>query len=842
MWRRFVGHRIWQWGWQLAAVSVAMALMALSGAWLYINASLPDVERLRDVRLQTPLRVYSRDGLLMGEFGEKRRVPLRYEQAPELLIRAVLAAEDDRFALHGGIDIMSLLRSALDLIVAGEIRRGGSTITMQVARNYFLTREKILSRKLNEIFLALKIEGELSKEEILELYINKIYLGKRAYGFAAAAEVYYGKSLSELSLAQLAMLAGLPKAPSRYNPVINSERALLRRNWVLGRMRDLGIIDALVCSLALAEPVTARYHVAKMDLDAPYAAEMARQWMVAKFGTRVYGEGLKVYTTIDSRLQRRARWSTMAGLLDYDTRHGYRGAEGNLQAASSAVLPVNGDDKQQLHRHWLSRLRAMSSVASWQPAVVIDVAPRAFTALLGNDHRIEIGWTQGLSDARPYVDESRRGPAPKTAADVVRLGDVVRLMLDRAGRWRLSQLPEAQAVLLALDPSDGAVRSLVGGVSFHQSTFNRATQAKRQTGSAFKPLVYSAALHHGFDASSILHDAPLVLEDKNLETTWRPGNYSGYFVGELRLREALYRSRNLASIRLLQQLTVPVAARYVARFGVSAASLPKDLSLALGSHVMTPIEVARAYAVFANGGYLVTPYLVERVQSLDDSVLVYRAEPQRVPGALAAARSGQAPLLADDEDDEDSFILSPQDVAGSAAREPLPAPVFAKQVIDPREAYIMDSMLQDVIRRGTSVRAKRLKRDDLAGKTGTTNGPTDLWFAGYHPDMVAVAWLGFDDNRPLGGRESGASAALPIWIDFMQEAMVGVAHAKRELPDGLVTVRVNPKTGRPDADSEHGVFDIFKRERIPGGALGDPGAASGIGSAAGLQGTYEELF
>ena len=838
----FFAGALWRWGYRLALIGLSGALLSLSGAWLYINPALPDVERLRDVRLQTPLQVYSRDGLLMGEFGEKRRKPIQYDDTPQLLLQAVLAAEDDRFPFHFGIDIPGLLRSALDLVLTGEMRRGGSTITMQVARNYFLIRDKILSRKLNEIFLALKIERELSKEEILELYVNKIYLGKRAYGFAAAAEVYYGKPLDQLSLAQMAMLAGLPKAPSRYNSVVNPKRAKERRNWILRRMRDLGMIDALVHTTAAAEPVSARYHTAKMELDAPYAAEMARQWVVKRFGVRSYREGLKAYTTIDGRLQRHARWSAMAGVLDYDARHGYRGPEGNLRAGSAVALGNDTNNARRLREYRLEQLRVMPTIAIWNPAVVVDVAERAFTALLGNGQPVDIAWEQGLSEAGPQIDQSRRGLAPKRAKDVVSPGDVVRLALDRNGRWRLSQLPEAQVALVALDPSDGAVRSLVGGLSFHQSAFNRATQAKRQTGSVFKPLIYSAALSHGFDANSTLHDAPVVLEDESLETTWRPGNYSGYFVGELGLREALYRSRNLASVRLLQALTIPTAARYVSRFGMRLADLPKDLSLSLGSHAMTPLAVARAYAVFANGGYLVTPYIVERVQSLDDTTLVYRADALGAPGASVLAGHDAASktrsLLPLTEEGSGGLSASLRAVTDAAAKDNGPA--LAKQVIDPRDAYIMDSILQDVIRRGTGVRAKALERADLAGKTGTTNGPTDLWFAGYHPSLVAVSWVGFDNNRSAGGRETGASAALPIWIDFMREALADVPHAKRSLPDGLVTVRLGQPAGREP------VFEIFKQERAPKVEADALGARSSAGieaaKSANVQGAYEDLF
>ena len=774
---------------RIAAAGIAAAVIFLVGSWMYLGPSLPPVAMLRDITLQMPLRVYSRDGLLIGEFGEKRRIPVDYADIPEPLVLAFLAAEDDRFISHPGVDLWSLFRAALEFLRTGDFQSGGSTITMQVARNYFLSRERTISRKLNEILLALRIEQELSKEEIMELYVNKIYLGNRAYGAAAAARVYYGKSLGELQLAQYAMVAGLPKAPSATNPLSNPQRALARRNWILGRMLELEHIDRQAWQEALAEPVTARYHQVPVELHAPYVAEMARQEMIRRYGLAVYTGGYRIYTTVDSRLQEAGRRALHRGLASYERRHGYRGPEarllsGGAEAArqAAATAPVIGD---------------------LMPAAVTSVSSRSFVALLPAGEAVTIGWEQGLAAARPYITENRRGPMPRDAGETVRSGDLVRLRQDAQGTWQLSQVPQAEAALVALDPNDGAIRTLVGGFDFQRNKFNHVTQGRRQPGSSLKPFIYTAALENGYTAASIFNDAPVVFEDKQLEDIWRPANAGGRFLGPIRLRRALYESRNLVSVRLLRQLGISQVVPVLEKFGFSSKTLRRDLSLALGSNTLTPLEVAAGFAVFANGGYRVSPYLVERVEQLEEGV-IFQATPPRVP--------------ADGQDDaaDESAAAGDGTAANTAAGGAEKAPSRARRILDRRVAYIMDTILRDVIRRGTGRRARALGRTDLAGKTGTTNGPVDAWFSGYHPSLVATAWVGFDQNNLLGDREYGGSAALPVWTEYMRTALQGVPETTPEQPDGLVVVRIDPETGEAAAPGSAGtVFEIFRRENAP---------------------------
>ena len=777
---------------RVAAASIAIAIAFLVGSWMYLGPSLPAVAVLRDITLQTPLRVYSRDGLLIGEFGEKRRIPVAYAGIPGTLIYAFLAAEDDRFASHRGVDLSSLLRAALEFLRTGSFQSGGSTITMQVARNYFLSRERTISRKLNEILLALRIEQELSKEEIMELYVNKIYLGNRAYGVAAAAQVYYGKSLDEISLAQYAMLASLPKAPSTTNPLSAPDRAQARRDWILGRMLELDYISRQEWQEAVAQPVTARRYRVPTELHAPYVAEMARQEMIRRYGLAAYTGGYRVYTTVDSRLQEAGGRALQGGIASYERRHGYRGPEARSVAEG---------DPASLR----AAAAAMSPVGDLVPTIVASVSSRSFVALPSEGEAVTIRWEQGLADARPYITENRRGPVPRSADEVVQPGDLVRLRRDAQGTWQLGQVPEVEAALVALDPSSGAIRTLVGGFDFQRNKFNHVTQGRRQPGSSLKPFIYTAALENGYTAASIFNDAPVVFKDKQLEDIWRPANAGGRFLGPIRLRRALYESRNLVSVRLLRKLGISRVVPVLEKFGFSSKTMRRDLSLALGSNTLTPLEVVTGFAVFANGGYRVTPYLVERVEKLEEGV-VFQASPARVPTGTGQ----EAPVSAVGDGNEE---------AAGDARDAVPR---APRILDQRVAYIMNTILHDVIRRGTGRRARSLGRTDLAGKTGTTNGPVDAWFSGYHPSLVATAWVGFDQNRLLGDREYGGSAALPIWIEFMHTALRGVPESALEQPDGLVVMRIDPETGEAAPPGRAGtIFEIFRRENVPK----DPGPA-----------------
>ena len=800
--------------WLLLSASTGALLIAVS-AYLYLSPKLPSVDVLKDVQLQTPMRVFSNDGLLIGEFGEKRRNPITFDQIPNEFVQAILAAEDGRFFDHHGVDIKGLLRAVSELLVSGSIQTGGSTITMQVAKNYFLSFEKTFSRKFNEILLALQIERELPKEEILELYVNKIFLGNRAYGIEAAAQVYYGKSINELDLAQLAMIAGLPKAPSAFNPLANPSRAIIRRDWILNRMLELDYIDDNQHAEAVSRPITASYHGAKVELYAPYVAEMVRKDLLNRYGRKIYTDGYKVYTTINSEFQNAATQAVIGGLLAYDQRHGYRGPEQNLADDKVTEEPIELlalDDIAPLttepdYSEWLATLRKLSKPGDLAPAVVIEVLQQSATALLANGEAITIQWQNGLKNKRPYITVNQLGPRPKQASDVVAIGDVIRVRQQRDGRWFLTQLPAAQAALVSLDADNGAILSLVGGFDYGQSKFNRITQATRQPGSNFKPFVYTAALANGYTPASTINDAPIVFEDASLESTWRPTNDGGKFYGPTRLRHALFKSRNLVSIRLLRSLGIAKAINYVEKFGFDASQLPRDLSLALGSHSLTPLEIVSGYSVLANGGYKVEPFLIQRIDDIHGEP-VYKATP-----ATVCRDCEDAPAPPTETTEELATLEDILEQADLAEQAKLPT---AERVIEPRVAYIIDSMLRDVVTKGTGRKARRLGRNDLAGKTGTTNGPTDAWFSGYGGGIVTTAWFGFDKNGVLGNREYGGSAALPIWIDYMRVALKGRPEVAPKQPEGIVTVKIDPATGMLAKPGQtNAMFEIFRQELAP---------------------------
>ena len=780
-------------------VALVVALGA-GGAYWYLAPKLPSAEILRDVRLQVPLRVYTRDGKLIAEFGEQHRTPLRRDQIPERMVQAFIAGEDDRFYEHPGVDWQGLTRAVLYLLRTGEKGPGGSTITMQVARNFFLSREKTYIRKLNEILLALKIEREFTKDEILELYVNKIFLGQRAYGVGAAAQVYYGRPVARLTLAQLAMIAGLPKAPSRFNPIVDPSQAVVRRNYVLGRMLDLGYIERAEYDEAHDAPVTAKVHGLATEAEAPYVAEMVRAHMEAAYGDDAYTAGHKVYTTLDSRLQHAANAALREALVEYDVRHGYRGSE--LRTAS-------GEDARSPEEV----LADVPVFGGLLPAVVTSVDERVVTAYARNAGQIELAF-ESMEWARPYIDEDHRGKKPESAAAVVKAGDVIRVQLTENG-WSFSQLPKVEGALVSLNPNDGAIVALTGGFDFYRSKFNRVTQAERQPGSSFKPFIYSAALEHGYTPASIINDAPVVFEDPSLKSAWRPENYGGKFFGPTRLRTALYKSRNLVSIRLLRDIGIDFALGHIAKFGFDVERLPRGLSLALGSGVLTPLEVAAGYTVLANGGYAVKPYFIERVLDWDDTSL-FTASPLVVCRDCAEedVMSAPAPTSAAAADGASSEL--PAEPSARAGTERPRSARRAPRVIDARNAWLMYSLMRDVIRRGTGRKARVLERDDLAGKTGTTNDLHDAWFSGFNPDIVATAWIGFDRVRPLGQRETGARAALPMWIAYMREALKGTQERNVEPPEGIVTVRIDPATGQlAGASHEGAVFESFRKERVP---------------------------
>jgi len=843
-----------------------LAALSAYGLFLYLTPKLPDTNTLKDVRLQVPLRVYTHGSELINEFGKMKRSPMKYEQFPQQLINAVLAAEDNRFFEHPGVDWQGLLRAAYEVIKSGgDKRSGGSTITMQVARNFFLSREKTYLRKVNEIFLALKIEKELRKEDILALYLNKIFLGNRAYGFAAASQVYYGKPLAELSLAQTAMLAGLPKAPSRYNPVADPERATKRRNnYVLKRMIDLEFITEEEYQLALEEEDIADLHGQAIEVDAMYIAEMVRSEMLERYGNEALSGGFKVYTTIKKAKQIAANRALQSSLLEYDRRHGYRGHLQHINIYKELEL----DDLDG----WQQALSEIDSVGNLQPAIVfaIDtdkdeenkIQQKAYAYTL--DGRVAYLPWDHVNWARRYIDDNHVGPEKKKITEILKIGDVIYVAPSTSGTcsW-LAQVPKVSGALIALNPADGAIESLVGGFDFNLSKFNRVTQAKRQPGSSFKPFIYSAAIDKGFSPASIINDAPVVFDAPGLEDTWRPENYTGKIYGETRLRKALIKSRNLVSIRLLRDIGIGYAVRYARQFGFENANLPRDLSLALGSGTLTPLELATGYAVFANGGYRVTPYLIDYIEGPDGKV-IYLADTTKVCPkcsdeleAIADAEREKAEIedaQANDEPEAQVFEDIPaapmqQDtlqaflVAGDdlftledAIRRELefqegPVPFkTAPRILSPQTSFLINSMLRDVIRRGTGVRARVIGRNDLAGKTGTTNDQHDAWFSGFNANTATIAWVGFDSPKPLGNRETGAKAALPMWIHYMRSVLKNKPEVALVQPPRIVSVRINSKTGRlttatdPDAIFEYLLEDQIANDDLPGNInSSDPG-------------------
>ncbi len=783
----------------LAAVIAGVLVVCL--VMLYIVPELPEIDTLRDVQLQTPLRIYSYDGALISEYGEKRRTPISIDDVPVNMIRAFLAAEDDRFYEHPGVDWQGILRAAINLARTGEKSQGGSTITMQVARNFFLSREKSYLRKINEIFLAFKIESELSKDEVLELYLNKIYLGQRAYGVAAAAQVYYGSDISELNLAQVALIAGLPKAPSTTNPVSSPERARNRRNYVLGRMLEQQFISEAEYKDAVDQPITASLHSPDIQVEAPYVAEMVRKFLTEEYGEEAYSSGYKVYTTIRDKNQLAANHALRTALREYDDRHGYRGTEYEHELAEDA-----GEEE------WKQLLSAYPVIGELYPALVIEAHSKSVTAYLTGVGLIDIEW-DGLKWARPYITENRRGKAPEYAHHIVERGAIIRVIEDEEGQWRLSQIPKVEGGLISLDPQDGATLALVGGFDFQRSKFNRVTQAFRQPGSNFKPFIYSAALERGYTAASMINDAPVVFEDPGIEDTWRPENYSGKAFGPTRLREALIRSRNLISIRLLNAIGVPSAMNHVEKFGFDTDKLPSNLSLALGSGAISPWQLARAYCVLANGGYYVEPYFIDRIEAYNGDV-IFQADPISV----CEECEKEASELAQSETPALEIAGSEEAVAQAPAEEDVAEELqlYAPRVISAQNIWIIQSIMRDVIQYGTGRKAKSLKRDDIAGKTGTTNDQRDAWFSGFNSSLVGVAWVGFDQFEPLGNLETGARAALPMWIKYMEVALEGVPKVTLDPPSGMVNIRINKKTGAVTTPGDpDGFFEIFREEFAP---------------------------
>jgi penicillin-binding protein 1A len=809
--------RLFAW---LFLTGLSVAVIVTSGFYLYLRPGLPPVSQLLDIKLQTPLRVYSKDMRLIAEFGEKRRAPITIEQIPTIQLQAFMAAEDSRFYEHFGVDIKGLARAAIELVSTGEIQSGGSTITMQVAKNYFLSRDRTFIRKFNEILLALQIERELDKNRILELYLNKIYLGNRAYGIAAAAQVYYDKPVAELSLAQMAMLAGLPKAPSAFNPLANPDRAMIRRNWILGRMKELGYITPDAYELAVGAPLTATYNSTDTEVDADYVAEMARHELVQRYGENAYTDGYTVRLTVDSEKQQAATKALRNGLEAYDRRHGFRGPIGQI-----APETIADSDLSEVILNY-PRVEALL------PAIVTRVDDQAGNVrVYARTMGPAIMPFETMTWAKRYKTEDLTGPEPEKPSDVVAPGDVIYVRAnlpaeaapetDQAEQAdtdksaepaelptvSLAQIPRVEGALISLDAQTGAIRALSGGYSFSQSKYNRAIQARRQPGSTFKPFLYLNALTSGMTPATIYNDAPIVFDDSELETAWRPQNSGGQFYGPTRLREALYRSRNLVSIRLLRDLGIQNTLDYLKQLQIPVENMPDNLSLSLGSGLLTPMELARGMAVIANGGYDVEPYLIESIRNVGGKIIY------------------QAPKTVLCDENCDSIIAQSQPVAeigeGAPAAETPDSDNGAPQVrvmrrlADERSVFILHSMMRDVIRLGTGRRALALGRDDIAGKTGTTNEQKDTWFAGFNHELATTTWVGFDQPAPLGRGEFGASTALPIWLDYMEVALEGEPPSFMPRPNGIVNIRINPETGQRARPGEEGVFEVFREEDAP---------------------------
>lgn len=843
-------------------LSSAIAITAtVIGAYLYVEPGLPEAQTIREIPLQIPLRIYSRDGRLIEEIGERRRVLVEYDDLPQHVIDAFVAAEDRRFFEHPGIDYQGILRAAYLMAATGEISGGGSTLTQQLARDYFLTREQVFTRKIREAFLAYKIEQEFTKEEIFALFVNKMFFGQRAYGVAAAAQVYFNKDLADINPAEAATLAGVLPAPTNYNPVRSPANAERRRGYVLGRMQALGFIDDATYESSMAFPLQSKLHGTANELTAPHVAEMVRREMVRRYGEEDYdSKGFSVVTTIDSKLQRAANYAVRNGLLSFTRRRGYRGPIARLnENIDPAVLDAT--DFEAWPEAVKVSLENYGNPGGLQVALVtsIDDERRSASVVLQSGERTTLPW-YAMSWARPFVDRNSAGAAPELASDVMLPGDIVYVMPITVGGYALAQLPVAQSAAVSVDPYDAGITSLVGSFDFALSKYNRATQAARQPGSSFKPFIYSAALERGNTAATIILDAPVVISSQELEEDWKPQNYSGRVYGEQRMREALVRSMNLASVRLLLDNTgIGNAVRHIQPFGFNEAALPRNGSLALGGGNASPLDVAQAYATFANGGYAVKPYVIDSISDAEGNIL-YRADPvvvcQRcepdeiLPGPsrplaepladpegardIVNEVANRFHYLADEtgpgyfellEADYEMQLAQMAEVALTYKPDATTAPELyenvnlAERIITEQNAFLVQDMMRDVVRRGTGVRAWReLRRRDLSGKTGTSNDRRDAWFAGFNSDLVAVVWVGYDDDQPLGPREEGSRTALPIWIDFAREALKGVPEHSMPMPDGIVTVRINRQTGCPaDARTniEDVMFESFRVGNIP---------------------------
>ncbi len=829
-----------------------LGVAAVTAAYFYVLPELPDVTTLKTVKLQTPLRIYSHDGKLISQFGEKRRIPVEYEQVPEQLINAVLDTEDARFFEHHGIDPIGITRAAIILLTTGKKSQGASTITQQVARGFFLSREKTYIRKVKEIFLALKIEKALTKQEILTLYLNRSFLGNRAYGVGAAAQVYYGKELDQLTLPEMAMIAGLPQAPSAANPIRNPERAKARRNWVLGRMLEKKNITQEEYQVAINAPISARYHGAEVELYAPYVSEMARDYLVDKYGEEeAYTGGYNIYTTIDSNLQQYAQEALRNNVYAYDQRHGYRGATKVLwQSEAPAAEQI------------VDQLKETQSFQGLVPAAVLNVAEQSATVITPDGREHSLSW-DGLKWARKYVSNNRQGKSPKQAADILTVGEQVWIR-HNGDIWQLTQIPEVASAIVSLDPHNGSIKTLVGGYSFYTSQYNRVTQAKRQLGSNIKPFIYTAALEKGYTLATLINNAPINNADIRQGTAWRPKNSPDRYTGPTRLRVGLAQSVNVMSVRAMRYTGLNTAIDTLEKFGFDRADLPKNESLALGSPSVTPLQVVTAFSVFANGGYKVEPYFIDHITDAYNQV-VEKSDPTLACTPVMGEQSEEA---------NDPFSAITQELAtiGEASQPPAVDngcaidARHAPKIISEQTAFLITDALKSVIWgggdwskgtgwNGTAWRAARVvNRHDIAGKTGTTNESRDTWFSGYTPNLATTVWVGFDDHSEelgrtawdtngakdqISGAEAGAKTAGPGWNDFMKNALEGTPETIVQPPEGIVSARIDLATGKLSRKTDYTTsFEYFIRGTEPTEFTTEPESQNNIFN----EDPVEELF
>jgi penicillin-binding protein 1A len=808
--------RLINWALAIALIGSIASILTIGIGYFLIKPTLPEINLVDEDVLQIPLKVLTSDGVLIGEFGDQKRRTIEYDQIPQNLKNAFLAAEDDQFFEHGGIRIPSLIRAFYQMIQSGEIVSGGGTITMQVVRGYLLSREQKIIRKIKEIYLAFELEGSATKEEIFSLYLNTIFLGNRSYGVEAAANKYFSKSINELTLAEAALIASSAQLPSRINPIRSPDRSIVRRNWILGRMHKLGYIGRAQFLLAKSEPIKLTQLDSNFSLDGRYIAEITRQAMIERYGLSVYKDGLSVITTIDSSLQQAALESVSKNLYIYDKRHGWRDPINllskisesifeELQAGNLEILYEESNTSDELGMKQLNIsvirdfFKELVNLDKHSGGIVIDVKPER-VLYLNNAFQLEsLFWDDAYKWARRKIDINKLGPRPQNFYDILRNGDLIYLS-EQNGNYYLDQIPDAEVAFISTDPSNGAIKTYIGGLNFSKSNFDRIKQSYPQAGSSFKPFIYASAFANGYQASDKINDAPIIFEDANLESSWRPENYTGKFYGPIRLREALVQSVNLVSIKLLREMGIPLTKNYLSRFGFPVSRLAPDLSLALGSSSFSPAEMVRAYSIMANSDDPQDLYFIERIEDRNGKIIFQNPQTENKKKNIDAFPWFQTQLT---EEIKPFYLLPP------LSKESL-------EPIDPRVTFITKDILREALSRGSNGRKTQvLRRSDIAGKTGTTNDAISTWFSGFHNDLVSTVWVGTDDFSSLGDNEFGSSIALPTWVDFMKKALTNLPEEDWSMPKGLSYVRVDRETGQPvDENSKNSYFELFFDEEI----------------------------